>query len=153
MAVESGDLPARIRAEHERVMKVVQEIRAIIGAQTPAGRFSQWRHALLQLLGDLANDLLKHFDLEEEGGFMSAVLSRTPQNAPIVQRLQREHAEITRRLNKVVMDVEAVSQDNNSSVLDIRRRTMAVLSLLDAHEAAEESLIQETYLQDEGGPD
>ncbi len=153
MAVESGELPARIRAEHERIMKVVQGIRAIIAAQTPAEQFSQWRHALLQLLGDLANDLLKHFDLEEEGGFMSAVLSRAPQKAPIVQRLQREHAEITRRLSKLVMDVEAVSQGNDSSVLDIRQRTTAVLSLLDTHGAAEKSLIQETYVQDEGGPD
>ncbi len=151
--MESGDLPARIRADHERMMKMVQEIRAIIAAATPDERTPQWRLALLQMLRDLANELVEHFHLEEEGGFMSAVLSRKPQNAPIVQRLQREHAEITRRLNKVVMDVEAVRQGNESGVLDIRRRTTAVLSLLDAHEAAEESLIQETYLQDEGGPD
>ena len=153
MAIESGDLPTRIRAEHERVMKEVREIRAIIGADTPAERFPEWRLGLLQLLGDLANDLLKHFSLEEEGGFIREVLSRAPQKAQIVQRLQREHAEITRRLNKVVMDVEAVRQGNESGVLDIRRRTTAVLSLLDAHEAAEASLSQETYLQDEGGPD
>ncbi len=153
MAVESGDLPARIRAEHERVMRVAQEIWAIIESETPAEQFSQWRHALHQLLGDLANDLREHFNLEDEGGFMSAVLSRAPQKAPIVQRLQREHAEIARRLNKVVMDVEAVRHGNEASVLDIRQQTTGVLSLLDAHEATEASLIQETYLQDEGGPD
>ncbi len=134
-------------------MREVREIRAIIGADTPAERFPEWRLGLLQLLGDLANDLLKHFNLEEEGGFLSAVLSRAPQKAQIVQRLQREHAEITRRLDKVVKDVEAVRRHDDWSVLDIRRRTTAVLSLLDAHEAAEASLIQETYLQDEGGPD
>ena len=150
---KSGDLPARIRAEHERVTKVAQEIRAIIGAATPDERTPQWRLALLQLLRDLANELVEHFQLEEEGGFMSEVLSRLPQKARIVQGLEREHAEITRRLDKVVIDVEAVRQGNDSDVLDIRRQTTAVLSLLDDHEAAESALIQEAYLQDEGGPD
>ena len=153
LALESGDLPARIRAEHERVTKVAQEIRAIIGAATPDERTPQWRLALLQLLRDLANELVEHFQLEEEGGFMSEVLSRLPQKARIVQGLEREHAEITRRLDKVVIDVEAARQGNDSDVLDIRRQTTAVLSLLDDHEAAESALIQEAYLQDEGGSD
>jgi hemerythrin-like domain-containing protein len=73
-----------------------------------------------------------------------------PQKAQIVERLRREHAEIARGLNKVVMDVEAVRHGDDRSVLDIQRETTAILSLLVAHEAAEETLIQETYLQDKG---
>ena len=52
-----------------------------------------------------------------------------------------------------MIDVEAVRPGNDSDVLEIRRQTTAVLSLLDDHEAAESALIQEAYLQDEGGPD
>jgi hypothetical protein len=152
-SVESGDLSARIRAEHEHLMKEVREIRAIIAAETPAEQFPQMRVELVQRLRDLANDLPRHFDLEEAGGFMSEVLRKAPQKAHIVQRLLREHAEIARQLNAVVLDVEAVRDRDDWTDGDIPRRTTAVISLLEEHEAAEASLIQETYLQDEGGPD
>ena len=95
-ADKSSDLSLQVEKEHEHLRRELEELQASSSTQASGEQFAQWRLELIWQVRDFKNALLKHFDLEEEGGFMRDVRKMVPNSDPQVQELLAEHREMVK---------------------------------------------------------
>jgi hypothetical protein len=136
MSLKESEIAERIREEHERIKQQMQKVNTMINAHVSQEGFPKWRLDLLWLLREFKNDLHKHFDLEEEGGFMNEVVKLAPQYLKAVRRLETEHEAMIIYLDEILIALKKLSQQDDMKL-----------------EAAEGNLIETTYLQDDGMAD
>lgn len=153
MPLSKSEISKRIHEEHDKLREEFQKIYQKIDAHVPAEQFPRWRMDLIFLLRDFQNDLLKHFDLEEEGGFMSDVIRLAPQHSGVVAKLQAEHIEIARELDNILIYLKGLQENTSGKYADFSRRVKDLLNFFRAHETTESEVLMSTYLQDEGGGD
>ncbi|MBL4684506.1 MAG: hemerythrin domain-containing protein [Nannocystaceae bacterium] len=80
--------------------------------------------------------LQRHFEAEEEGRYMGAVLDRVPDLNDTVERLHAQHSEITTRLLSLASDCKTGALD------ELRDRAAALLDLIGEHERDEVKLVE-----------
>lgn len=110
----------------------------------PNKDFPNWRLELLWALRDFSNDLHKHFDLEEEGGFLNSVLEVAPQHHQAVDRLKTEHETLSTQLGQAIGELKGMSLSTRQQLTPIREQVEQLFNLLRQHEAAEGELLQGT---------
>lgn len=101
--------------------------------------------ALPVLLGELRRQLDSHFRAEESGDYFGTLAADCPWLARRIGRLRAEHGELLAAfddLGAAVLDASCPGQ--------VGRRLARLLSDFDAHERAENLLLQEFFLCDEG---
>lgn len=150
MSERSKQLASRVQEEHERLEGLILEIREEIGRPVNSERFADWRLEFVWKIRDFQNELTKHFDLEEDGGFMADVMKRAPRFSPRVVILEAEHFEACRRLDDIISELKLLTKYDNTRWDEVSDDIMALFDLLERHEAAERDLILEVYFQDIG---
>ncbi len=153
MPLKAQEIAAKIKEEHQHIKQEIANVSRVVNKDVAADEFPRWRLDLLWLLRDFQNDMQKHFDLEEEGGFMSDVLQVAPQNMNAVKKLEEEHEQILNDLQQILADLKALSEKDDAKLELIRKNINDLFALLHHHEETEGELIVNTYLQDEGSVD
>lgn len=153
MPLKEKEIAAKIREEHERIKQDMKKINTLAGAQVSRESYAKWRMDLIWLLRDFKNALQKHFDLEEEGGFMTDVVKIAPQNINAVQKLESEHETMNAMMKEILTALKNQEEKDDLKLETLRRRIGEFFEVLESHEAAEGNLIESTYLQDEGMAD
>lgn len=153
MPLKESEIAARIKEEHERIKGEMKKIRTMIQAHVSREGFAKWRLDLLWLLRDFKTGLQRHFDLEEEGGFMSEVVRIAPHNLDAVKKLETEHAQMIVDLEGILEDLKNLENRDDLKLDRVRSRIGEFFALIESHEAAEGDLLESTYLQDEGMAD
>jgi hemerythrin-like domain-containing protein len=100
-------------------------------------------------LSELRAHVAQHFQCEEEGGYMAAVLQRKPQSERAVQRLLGEHRPLVEVLDVLVREVEGAEQIDNG----FRSRVAEWAELLRRHETEENVLVEDAFNRDFGTED
>ncbi len=139
-----------IHDEHEAIKTEMDKLREMIATSPAQEAFAEWKLELLMLLRDFESDLQKHFDLEEEGGFMKDVLDKAPQKWHAVSQLKTEHEAINEEMSNILKELKAAENAKDLKVDYVRDKLNEVLDLIVAHEMAENDLLNSTYLQDDG---
>ncbi|MCB0277652.1 MAG: hemerythrin domain-containing protein [Calditrichaeota bacterium] len=142
-----------IQEEHDRMKAEMAKISGMMAETITGDNFTEWRRGFLFLLRDFENDLQKHFDLEEEGGFMADVLAAHPENEFSVNKLEHEHQEMTDMLIAILGDLKAIEVPDELEEKNIFERVRELITLLEAHEHAEGELLTSVYYTDDGGGD
>lgn len=113
--------------------------------------FGEWRLQFVWQLRDFKNRLLKHFDLEEEGGFMRDVLKISPQSLRKVDDLKAEHEKIAADLDRLTATMRAMRERNSEVLQSVRSDLNEIIVALRKHESEENQLIQRAYYREYGG--
>lgn len=150
MPEHSQQLATRIQDEHARLEQIIQEIKDELNRPIDVDGFSDWKLEFVWKIRDFQNELTKHFDLEEDGGFMEDVISRAPRFAPQIKTLEQEHTEAVKRLDGITATLKQLSAFDGHTWSEISDEIMALFDSLVEHEAAERDLILEVYFQDIG---
>jgi len=153
MPLKEKEIAAKIREEHERIKQDMKKINTLAGAHVSQEGYAKWRLDLIWLLRDFKNALQKHFDLEEEGGFMTDVVKIAPQNINAVQKLETEHETMNAMMEEILTSLKDQEEKDDLKLEALRQRIGEFFEVLESHEAAEGDLIESTYLQDEGMAD
>lgn len=153
MAQERSEITTAIEKDHEELRHAMNAIAEYARSHFTLDGFRERKMELLLRLRDFQNHLLKHFDLEEEGGFMEDIVKIAPHSANEVERLEREHEKFLSDLRQILNDVKRASNPESSSFVAARRHLEELFSLMDDHEARERELLQVSYLQDLGTGD
>jgi hypothetical protein len=143
-------MASRIEQEHADLRKVIKEIETDIRKEPSKEDFTAWKLDFMRRFRDFQNELVKHFDLEEEGGFMEDLVARAPHHARQVDALELEHEDIATRLGAIADDLKRMNEHTMSELPGVRKRVQEVLEVLHSHEEAERDLIQKAYFQDIG---
>lgn len=153
MPLKEKEIAAKIREEHERIKQDMKKIKTLSSAHVSQEGYAKWRLDLIWLLRDFKNALQKHFDLEEEGGFMTDVVKIAPQNINAVQKLETEHETMNAMMEEILTSLKDQEEKDDVKLEALRQRIGEFFEVLESHEAAEGDLIESTYLQDEGMAD
>lgn len=94
-------------------------------------------------LAKLERTLVRHFTLEEEGGYLREVEQIAPNEKPLIQRLEQSHQALREKLRE--LRHLAVDKKDKEGV---RGAVLDWLDLLARHEAAENRLVQITFNTD-----
>ena len=105
-----------------------------------------------QLLGELGDRLVKHFTLEEEGGYFSEALMHAPRLISRANELMAQHPKMTTEARQLAVDLQSVRGSANWRQ-ETRKRFEAFRRELTRHEQSEDRLLQEAYTRDIGSAD
>lgn len=142
----------KVAQEHQHLEKEMAELKLIVMKEVSAEDFPNWRLELVWQLRDFKNLLLKHFDLEEEGGFMTDVLHEAPHSESLVQQLRSEHAELSLLIDDIMAQVKSMRQKSPAQSEQVRLALNNLVDMLRRHEEEEHRLLQRTYFREYGGP-
>jgi uncharacterized protein (UPF0335 family) len=98
------------------------------------------------LIEEFEDLLLIHFAAEEAEEFFGSLVTEEPRLLDRVARLQDEHAELAAAVDELLE-----SCHSEAPRTQLAERIQRFLERLDAHECAENELMQELILIDEGG--
>ena len=151
-ADQERDISAQVEHEHEHLQKALKALKAA-AASDPGDDFAHWRLELIWQVRDFKNDLLKHFDLEEEGGFMRDVRRRVPNSEPQVQGLLDEHRQMEGTLDRVLTTLKGMQDRDEKMLSRLQNEIDEFVSTIMEHESTEQHLLQRSYYRDYGGPE
>jgi hemerythrin len=152
MARKKSEVALQVEKDHEGLNQDMGALKMTLMKEIAAKDFPNWRLEFIWQLRDFKNRLLKHFDLEEEGGFMEEVLSVAPHTERKVKVLKEEHEQFVVELDEILTAIKGMQEKNNEELDSIRNRLTELISALRQHEAEENQLMQTAYFQEYGGP-
>ena len=106
----------------------------------PADVLDQVAESLEALRAELAH----HFAEEEAGGCLEEAVAHQPSLSHEVTRLEREHPEILRQMDRLLQRLSELSHIDKS-VREIEGDFRGLASKLQDHEAAENRILEESF--------
>ncbi len=130
----------QVEQEHACLKRDIGIIKKEVVREVLSEDFSEWRLEFMWRLRDLRNHLCKHFDLEEEGGFMSEIMEEVPEAIHKVRQLETEHGEILSNLDDILSNLKAIQAKDDVMLAEADTSpsfgTMADLTSLQVNPAA-----------------
>ena len=146
----AGSVRDDILREHRELMALITDLgeRASKGADSG----EHWSEDLADILARLRTTLHQHFASEEEGPFATEFPASFPQLADRLEDILGEHRDLMERVDQLTREVnEASEKATAEEVAAIREDVRAFIEAIRAHESAENSLLQQAYIEDIGG--
>jgi iron-sulfur cluster repair protein YtfE (RIC family) len=141
-----------MREEH----RCVEELIAHLGervADPPRVNIDGWLKELRDDFERFRAHLLKHFALEEEGGYLNAVREVQPALDKDIQGLMSQHREVGHLLTDVFHEVSQVQADMPLRIRDACCRIRNLIEILQQHEDIENRLVSQVLTRDVGTHD
>ncbi len=152
MTKKKYDTAHKIEVGHKGLNQQVGEIKLASTKEVSPENFAHWRLEFICQLRGFKKRLLRHFDLEEEGGFMQDVLSAAPESQPRVSVLKAEHRQFSKSLEKIMDSLKAMHKKDSEKLEQTRIDLNEILATLQKHEEEEHRLLQRTCFREYGGP-
>lgn len=153
MITPVATLAERIDQDHRRLRSALAQLLAVLEDPIPEEHFLEWKLEFLARLREFQHNIVVHFDLEEEGGFMDTVVRVAPQYARQVEHLLEEHGAIVKDLDRSIELFKGADSPSSSRILRVRERVRELIDVHEAHESVENELLQNVYNQDLGTGD
>ena len=148
---EAGrSMASLVQEEHDSLKETMAAIRSDLESDARNADFANWRLNFVWRLRDFQSALLKHFYLEEDGGFMEELVAVSPGCTARVALLKQEHEDIIPRLNELTDELKEMTSKQPITLNWVAAGLIDLFDLLERHEAAERELIQDVYFQDIG---
>jgi hypothetical protein len=150
--MNAQELAHWLRDEHQKV----QVLRANLGdkvAIAPQTNQHRWIEEVRVAFEHLRAHCIKHMALEEQDGYMLAVVHRRPALTHEVDRLSHEHTELQRILERLHNELDQVRPDDHLLIHDCCARIRDVMGYLEHHESAENLLVFSAFTDDLGTTD
>jgi len=136
---------AELGHEHGSLLELLSRLEAATQPGTEGGT-----GPLPALLREVQANLRRHFDFEEQDGYMSQALTDAPHLYNAAQELLAEHGRMAADLNALIT-FAAAAEGAVTPTLQVQVRQWVLL--VRRHEARENSLIQKACNQDIGADD
>jgi hemerythrin-like domain-containing protein len=137
--------------EHHQVEALADQLKQM--ATEPEGNRSQWLDNLRDCFKEFHTRILRHFELEEHGGYLDGVMEARPTLSNLVDQLAAEH----RQLKPIIIGIEQMlavaNVEDELLIRDCRTRINALLDYIKEHEIKENAMVLDTHSTDLGGLD
>ncbi|GMU24715.1 MAG: hypothetical protein AMXMBFR13_47880 [Phycisphaerae bacterium] len=141
-----------IRREHDMVEELAHRLGEQV-AVVPRCNCGPWIQATRDHVGRFRDHLRKHFTLEEEGGYLEAVIDRQPGLTAEVERLRHEHDELGHLLDAIHVALSRTGENDRLLISDCCFRLQNVLKYLKDHEERENLMVISVFTDDLGTKD
>ncbi len=144
------DLARRIEEDHRNLHSTMDDLDRAFEHEVGSDTFAGWKMDLLWKLRDFHNQLQKHFDLEEEGGYNEDLIRVAPHLSTQIAHLEEDHRKIISDLNHILEVLKSVLNADSPKVIRVEERVSDLVTFIRDHECKEHAIIQEAYFQDYG---
>jgi len=127
-----------VLAQHQALKQLMKQIATMLGDRS--GTVDE----VGQLLGELGDKLVKHFALEESGGYFGEALLHAPRLVSRANDLMAQHPKMTAQAKGLVQTGDAATD----WWAETEKRFQAFSRELLLHEQSEDRLLQEAYTND-----
>lgn len=141
MSVTPTSPEESLRQAHVSLLADLQQLSGATAGMT----FADLRTQLLKA----RQDLLEHFRLEEEDGYLDVVRRKEPNLEPTLAKLLKEHRKLVQELDDLLAKVE----QPHSPLDTAQRRVRLWIHDVRGHEIRENHLIQDAFVHDLGTGD
>lgn len=154
MTNETGQLATRqIEEDHVRLKAVMTSISEDLDRSVSRPEFSTWKTAFVHSLRDFQSQLLRRFDLEEDGGFIEEMKRLAPQWMQRIEGVEKDHDSIRERLRGIIADLKRCRSRSEYEQAECRGRILELIDHLHEHEREENDMIQMAHNQVYGAGD
>ncbi len=136
-----------VLAEHQELRLLLAKIDEALAQRTAT------YDAVVEMLGLLGDRLVKHFAMEEHGGYFAEALSHAPQLISKANRLLEQHPAMRAKTQGLVVKIEPCQTAGEDWWNQTAERFRAFREELLKHESRENALLQEAYTRDLGAKD
>jgi hypothetical protein len=143
----------QIEADHVRLKAVMASISDDLDRSVTPSEFSAWKTTFILSLRDFQSQLLKHFDLEEDGGFIEDMKRLAPQWMHRIEGVERDHDRLRKRLREIISDLKACRSYSEYREMACKGRIIQLIDHLHEHEREETDMIQLAHNQVYGAGD
>jgi len=133
--------------DHETLKKLLDTIEQALMERS--GTIDQ----IGDLLGKLGDRLVKHFALEEDGGYFAEALLHAPQLVSKANALLAQHPKMSQQAKTLVEGLKTPPAAGGDWWEETKARFFAFRVELLRHEKSENGLLQEAYVRDLGTHD
>lgn len=145
-----ADTEDAILDEHHQCMKLASQVELLLRADHEG----DWAQVLHERIGILREALAKHFHGEETGYLFVGLPEAYPRFGNRLDRLKAEHVPMLESLDEVREQAAALgSGGGNMDAKTLRKRVLAVISMLRRHEAEENEILYCAHWDDLGEGD
>lgn len=141
----------QLQIEQNLLRHVADALRAAIDWSTAEAEVSRKISTVRFLAEAFQRHTQRLWAIHEHDGYMSFVIQSAPEMAHTVEKLKREHEDLRQRVQKIVLQLERISDTNPGAVADVITLTRSTLDEYEILNVAELKVIQETFLRDTGG--
>ena len=152
MERDKTEVAEKIAKDHESIRRYIGALNLSEMTEVDAKEFFDWKLEFIWQLRDFKNRLLKHFDLEEEGGFMEDIVKVAPHLSRKVSGLKVEHDQILMSLDEILFKLKRMKKKNDTEWEQVRFELNDVITSLRDHKNEENILMQQAYYREFGGP-
>lgn len=143
----------RIEQDHVRLKAMMASISDDLDRSVSPPEFSAWKSSFVLSLRDFQSQLLKRFDLEEDGGFIEEMKRLAPQWMYRIRGVEEDHERIRNRLRAIIADLKTCRSLSEYEKTACHGRILDLISHLHEHERTENDMIQTAHNQVYGAGD
>ena len=141
----------QVLKEHQMLKLISQAMQVAIGWTVPAHEISRKLSSLRFVAESLRRHQERLMSLEEDAGYMHAVVESTPNLANTVEALRLDHDKFRQAWSRILPRLDKVSPTEHAVLTGLCEELTDLLDETQEHSTAETTLLQEAILRDEGG--
>ncbi len=141
----------QVLKEHQILKHISQAMQVAIGWTVPAHEISRKLSSLRFVAESLRRHQERLMSLEEDGGYMHAVVESNPNLANMVDALRLDHEKFRQAWSRILPRLDKVSPTEPAALADLCKELTGLLHEIQEHSTTETTLVQEAILRDEGG--
>lgn len=149
--MDQRDIARQTLLEQRLLTNITSAIRTTIAWEPRDGGLPGKVRSIRFITASLERHLDHLMDLEEYDGYMAAAIECSPNIAEKVTALKTEHDSFRTQLRRLMSKLDRVSAEDRTEVERLCVDVGDLLGRIDEHTRREADLLQEAFLQDEGG--
>jgi hypothetical protein len=135
----------KIEEEHDTVERSLENIKIALRTWMESEDFTLWKIEFIWQMRELKNDLLKHFDFEEDSGFFDHYPKTQSNGGTYGKRMRTEHKQLAKDLQKILNKLKKISDIRNPELKKMEVDILHLIREISKHENREMSVINTLY--------
>jgi hypothetical protein len=107
--------------------------------------FTLWKIEFVWQIREFKNDLLRHFDFEEDSGFFDHFPKSQANGGIYGKKMRTEHKQLMKDLDKILTKLKKIRGINNPELKSMEVDILNLISEINKHENREMGVINSVY--------
>ena len=107
--------------------------------------FTLWKIEFIWQMREFKNDLLKHFDFEEDSGFFDHFPKAEANEGTYGKKMRTEHKQLMKDLDKILTKLKKIRDIRNPDLKAMEIDILHLISEISKHETREMGVINSLY--------
>jgi hypothetical protein len=135
----------KIEEEHNTVDRSLENIKIALKTWMESEDFTLWKIEFVWQMREFKNNLLKHFDFEENSGFFDHFPKTESTCGTYGKKIRSEHKQLVKDLEKILNRLKKIRDIRNPGLKKIEIDILHLINEISKHEDREMGVISSLY--------